>query len=486
MPAHSPLTMTEAAKLQAQIGTSGVKRMGTQILEEFLVELQGAKGRAKYREMALNDATIKRGLRAIKWQLLKPEWRVEGGEGTDVEKAQHFLSSLADDMSDTWREALREAFTCLDYGSAYAQMIYKRRMGPDQTDPTKRSKYDDGLIGWRKWSFRGQETWDGWHFDDDGDMDGLYQLDQYTPAAQGRVLIPLNGMLEDNGENVTAYSLHFKVEGRLGDPEGESMLRSAYRPWRFKKAHEVAEAIRHERDATGVPYFAVQDGGPNLWDATDESMVNLLAYLEKAGTALRLDDQTSIITPAGISFTLVGSPGVPQVDSDKLIRRLDWQILGSMLAQFLELGQSAHGSFGKSESDQDFFLTAMEGILVYVIAETINRFEVPRLFRLNAGSFAGLTEYPRFVPGELQMANIGDLAEPLSKLITAGAITPDAALEAWLRQRGKLPEAELQAEGEEGAVGKAVRWLTRRAKKPEPEPEHEHFTVHDFLGGEDR
>ena len=36
--------------------------------------------------------------------------------------------------------------------------VYKRRLGPWQKDPKKRSKHEDGLIGWRKMPIRAQET----------------------------------------------------------------------------------------------------------------------------------------------------------------------------------------------------------------------------------------------------------------------------------------------------------------------------------------
>lgn len=495
-----PVAPATYSQMSQQIGTSGLKRVGNLVLEEFVTGLQGRYGRARYREMSLNDATVKRGLRAITWDLLKPDWRVEGAEGKGADKAEEFLLSCLDDCSDTWREMLREALSCLVYGASYAQILYKQCMGPEQKDSKKRSKFDDGLVRWRKWSFRGQETWDGWEFDDDGDMSGLYQMDQYA-GAQGRVFVPLE------------QSLHFKIEGRLSDPEGESILRAAYRAWTFKKEIEMFEAIRIERDATGIPVFQVEENGPNLWDTTDAAASALRAYLEKAGTALRMDEQTAIIAPAGITFSLQGAPGTPQVDADTVIRRLDWQILGSMLAQFLELGQSKNGSFGKSESDQDLFLQALEGILVHVIAETINRFEVPRLFRLNQGTFSGLKKLPYFVPGDLVDSTIGDLAEPLAKLTTAGLITADPTLEAWLRQKGKLPEQDMeyaaeqealapppiipgqepaeekpaqddgQPDDQEGAVGKARRWV-RRLRGPARADGHDHYTIHDFLGGD--
>jgi hypothetical protein len=507
-----------ATAMTQQIGTSGLRQVGGRVYEEFVPELQpGRYGRARYREMSLNDATIKRGLRALKWDLLRPDWRVEGAEGPKADEADEFLLSCLDDMSDTWREALREALSCLDYGASYCQVLYKQCLGPEQNDPKKRSKFDDGLVRWRKWSFRGQETWDGWSWDEDGDVEGLYQLDQYSPGT-GRVLVPLS------------QSLHFKIEGRLGDPEGESILRSCYKNYCMKREAELFEIIRVERDATGIPVFEVQEGGPNLWDTADVNATALLTYLQKAGTALRMDEQMTVISPAGIKFRLEGSPGTPQVDVDKVIRRHDWQILGSMLAQFLELGQSAHGSFGKSESDQDLFMLALEGILVHVVAETINRFEVPRLFRLNAGTFGGLTKLPYFVPGDLVDSTLGDLAEPLGKLIAAGAITPDPTLEAWLRQKGNLPEmdeeyaAERQAQEDAAAQAAAEAAAAAANGQPPVEPPdvgaggdgktkptgsqsqegavgkqrgrrrlflgqpsrggHDHYTVHDFHRGE--
>jgi hypothetical protein len=42
-----------------------------------------------------------------------------------------------------------------------------------------------------------------------------------------------------------------------GNPEGQSMLRTAYRPWFFKKRLEEFEAIGVERDLAGLPVAKV-------------------------------------------------------------------------------------------------------------------------------------------------------------------------------------------------------------------------------------
>ena len=38
----------------------------------------------------------------------------------------------------------------ITYGWSWHEVVYKRRLGPKQKDPAKKSKYNDGLIGLRK------------------------------------------------------------------------------------------------------------------------------------------------------------------------------------------------------------------------------------------------------------------------------------------------------------------------------------------------
>ncbi len=423
--AYQPLTLTRAMQ---QIGSTGLRRIGAWVYEEFLTELQGRIGRAKYREMSLNNATIKRGLRAYKYPLLRPKITVEGGEGPEavVKKAQEFLLTCMDDMLAPFRAYLWEGLSFLEYGSAWCQTLYKVCKGPDQTDPALRSQYDDNLVRWLEFSFRGQETWDGWEWDELGRMIALRQFDPY---GAGFSVIPLD------------RSVHWKFEGRVADPEGESILRNCYFPYRWQRDLQISQIIRNSRDATGIPVFQVEDSpdAPRLWDQNDANMIALLAYLEKMGANLRMDDQSSVIMPRGMTFRLEQSPGQSQVNIDETIRRLDWQMLGSMLAQFLELGQAQHGSFAKSQSDQNFFETCLEGILTYTLIGTLNTQEIPRLFKLNAGSFRGLVKPPHFTAGRITETMLSEIAQPLQWLIQAGALLVDDPLRAWVRDVAGAP-----------------------------------------------
>ena len=61
-----------------EIGSSGLRRSGGYINEEFLPSLQGIKGFKVYREMSDNDPTIGAMLYAIEKVVTRLEWRVEG------------------------------------------------------------------------------------------------------------------------------------------------------------------------------------------------------------------------------------------------------------------------------------------------------------------------------------------------------------------------------------------------------------------------
>ena len=51
-----------------------------------------------------------------------------------------------------------------DSGWSFHEIVYKRRMG-NTKNPTTKSKYTDGLIGWKKLPIRAQETLYRWEYD---------------------------------------------------------------------------------------------------------------------------------------------------------------------------------------------------------------------------------------------------------------------------------------------------------------------------------
>ena len=136
----------------------GYRGSGSIFFEEFLPELRGVKGVHAYSEMADNDATIGAILYAIEMLMRQCDFHVEpAGESAKDKEAAEFVESCMNDMERTWTETLSEILSFLTYGWSYHEIVYKRRIGKT-TSPITNSKYNDGLIGWRKLPIRSQDT----------------------------------------------------------------------------------------------------------------------------------------------------------------------------------------------------------------------------------------------------------------------------------------------------------------------------------------
>ena len=207
-----------------EIGSTGLRRSSGFVYEEFLTQLRGRLGSKTYREMADNDPVIGSFLFAIEKIITRLEWRVDPfselgstdePDDQDVETAR-FVEECLNDMSDSFDSALASILSFVVFGWSWHEIVYKRRVGPDQKDPRKRSKFSDGKVGWRKWPIRAQETWMRWEFDEDG---GIQAYVQYDPSGGGMHTIPID------------KSLLFRTTTQKNNPEGRSLLRNSYRPW---------------------------------------------------------------------------------------------------------------------------------------------------------------------------------------------------------------------------------------------------------------
>jgi hypothetical protein len=477
-PETAPAEGDSALQLQKQdkpifreFGRSGLRQSGGTVWAEPLRELEGDQGRATFREMSENDATIGRILYAIEQVVLSVEWHVEPGEGPDGERAAEHLESCMLDMSHTWEDFITEVLTMLVYGWAYFEQVLKRREGPHPSSPERNSKYTDGKLGWRKFAIRDQNTLDHWEFDEAGGIQGMHQAD---PNSGEVVYIPIE------------KALLFRTKPAGGNPEGKSMLRRAYRTWAFKKRCEEIEGIGIERDLAGLPVIQPPED-VDLFSSSDALMVAQYARCQQLVTSIRIDDQAGVVLPHGWEFRLERGGGPKSMDVNEVLRRYDWNITATVLAQFLELGKGEAGSWALGRSHKDLFAQSIRGMCNQRIAATINRFAVAPLMRFNGFR---LETDPAIVAGDPAQPMLEDVAEHVASLAKVGIITPDEELEAHLRQLGGLPEAEEpeeaeqdetakpQIEGGEGAAEAAEEGVSARQPKTAGalirEGKHEH------------
>lgn len=411
-----------------QVGSTGLRRFSGFIYEEFLQELTGWKGAQVYKEMSLNDATVKGVLYMIDKLIRKVPWSVHPAseQPCDVEAAD-FLEGNMNDMDVPWIEAIAEILSMLVYGYSVHEIVYKRRCG-DGFDPTMRSKYSDGRIGWRGLPIRSQDTIYRWQFDDHGGIQGVEQL---APPHYYHVTIPTEKMLL------------FRTTVHKNNPEGESILRGAYRSWYMKKNIENIEAIGIERDLAGLPCAYVPAELLSKNASADEKA--LLGQIKTMITNVRRDEQEGLVLPMQYDvngkplydFKLMSTGGSRQMDVDKVINRYDQRIAMTCLADFLLIGHQNVGSFSLVSDRRELFASSL-GAFLDIIAEVLNRYAVPRLFALNDFE---ITDYPKFVHGDIESVDLEKLSKYLLTLSQAGMpLGPDLELEKYLRKVAHLPE----------------------------------------------
>ena len=414
----------------SEIGLTGLRRWGGYVYDEFLPELFGIYGVQKYREMADNDATIGAILFSIEMLLRQTDWSVQPySSATEDVNAADFIESCMGDMSHTWADLISEVLSMLQYGWSYHEIVYKRRMGKND-DPTKSSKFNDGLIGWRKIPIRAQHTLIRWKFDESGGIQGMWQS---APPNYELNFIPIE------------KSLLFRTRTNRGDPQGRSILRNAYRSWYFKKRMEVIEGIGVERDLAGLPMITAPED-VDIWNSNDPEMVQLRQQANYLVQNVRRDELEGITMPDGWKFELLTTGGRRQMDVNAIIQRYDQRIAMTVLGDFILLGHEQVGSMALAVSKSDIFLQAIRAWLD-MIEEIFNRYAIPRLFALNPT--LPQENLPMLKHGEITAPNLQEMSNFISTLMKVGALTPGPELEEYLRSVAKLPEQpEGDGEGE--------------------------------------
>lgn len=410
-----------------EIGRGGVSHNQGVLTDEFLRELQGQNGIKVFREMSRNDAVIGASLFAYTVLAKEVEFRIDSaqeGEAKSDEIQEFVRGALFDDMNLSFRDLLGEIFTFLTYGWSYFEIVYKRRMGPGE-DPSRRSRFNDNRIGWRKWAPRPQESLDSWIFDEAGGVNGMVQ--RPSPTYE-RIEIPIE------------KALLFRTSVERGSPEGISILRTAYTSWYYKRRLAVIRGIGVERDLAGLPVLTPPEGSP-IWDATDATGIQMKTRSEALVRSIRRDEHEGIVKPFGWTLELLSSSGGRQFDITGIIAQLNTEIAMSMMTDFLLVGHEKVGARSMREDARDTFSHAANSFLDN-ICDVINRFAIPKLVQLNGWP---LELAPTLAHGPVAEISLSELITFVQTTVGAGVMVPDPNLEQHLRKRANLPPAPEEA-----------------------------------------
>lgn len=394
------------------LGVSGDNTHNGQIRsDEFLTELRGKKAIRKYREMRDNDSTIGAVMYATEQVLRDVDLKVApANDSPEAKREADFVKSVLDDMDHTLDDHVAEALSCLSYGFAWFEVVYKRRVGPTERNDKKRSKYTDGRMGVRKIAMRA--PWTVSRFDVDqktGDVLGVYQEGSYSGS--NKHYIPAR------------KSLYYRTTSLNGDPSGRSILRNAYTSYEYLNNLQAIEAIAVERELAGIPVARIPSEYLSA-DATP-SQAAFRQNLEQILRDVKFNEQGYIITPSDtypdkdgsptniklVDVELMSSSGNRNIDIDPIVRRYQHDIARSVLSEFLMLG-SQGGSYALSKSKTDLFLRALESY-VQQIVDVLNKQLVERLWELNGLDYSLM---PTIKAGDVAPHDLREIAGFLRNL----------------------------------------------------------------------
>jgi len=392
-----------------EIGKTGINFNYGYVHEDFLTELHGSRGVKIFREMSDNDTIVGSCLFAIKQILREARWEVRPGDAdvAECKKDAEFLKKNILFMTHSWTDFIVETLSMLTYGWSYFEQVFKRE--------------PNGDIVWKKLAHRKQSSLDKWDFDDVGEVLGMYQ----RPAPNyGLVYLPLK------------KSLLFRTEPAGNNPEGRSILRTAYKAWYYKKNIEEIEGVGIERDLAGLPMLTPP---PEFKiESEDAETQTAISWAKKLISTIRRDEQDGILIPHGWKFELVGSPGTRQFDTTEVINRYNKEIAVTVLAQFVMLGMERTGSYALAKEQTNMFLLCLEGWMD-TIASTFNRQAVPTLFGFN-GISSKDRPLPYVVHTNIHQYNLRDLAYYVNTLANIDGLVIDEDVQNYLKNYARLSE----------------------------------------------
>lgn len=176
----------------------------------------------------------------VEWSYIPPQ----NATPEEINQGKIINEMMKDLDGSTWREFINDVLSMMVYGFSIHEKVYRRRY------KSNGSRYDDGVIGWKKLAIRNQETIEKFIFSDDGsDVLGVKQnlstindsYGRYSSRNSQEVVIPRSKFLL------------FRTGKHKGNPFGVSHLRDAYSSWKYLTAIEEMEVVGFSKDLSGIP-----------------------------------------------------------------------------------------------------------------------------------------------------------------------------------------------------------------------------------------
>lgn len=213
--------------------------------EEMKKELNFPQSLKTFKSMSYHGA-INSPLTLYTNIISKADWVVKPPkEASEAEKKQtEFIRECLHDMEQPFEELVKDILSMNIYGFSVHEKVFRKRYSSNG------SKYNDGLIAWKKLPIRSQESIKKFLFSDDGnEIKGVQQNISNLSDPYNR--FSSRDKLEVNLPR--EKFMLFRTGNHRGDPFGKSMLRDAYLAWRYLTVLEEIESNGVAKDMVGLP-----------------------------------------------------------------------------------------------------------------------------------------------------------------------------------------------------------------------------------------
>lgn len=364
-----------------ELGYLGLSVFDGVTTEEIKKELNFPNSLKTYKQMSYHDA-INSTLTLYDNILGKAVWKYNPPpEATEEEKNQAtIINQMFHDMEHSWGEFIADVLSMNIHGFSVHEKVFRKRY------KSNGSKYDDGLIGWRKLPIRSQESIVKFIYDESGndlkavkqDISGISDpYGRYFGRKDQEVVIPVSKFLL------------FRQGKHRGDPFGKSLLRNCYLAWRFLTVVEELEAVGVNKELHGIPVLKL----PAQYLSNDASAEQKLirSYYENAIRNMQAGSQSGVILPGNhdpdtrqplFDLTLLSTDGKRSFDMDKIKSYYKNAIYTALSADILILGQGSTGSFALAQFKNSVTATAARKMAT-IIKEVIERDLIRQTYELN-------------------------------------------------------------------------------------------------------
>lgn len=421
-----------------RISYSGLLAIQGRILEECKTELRFPQCVQTFKTMA-KDATISPALDYVESLMAQVPWRVkipEGYENTLKDKALYLTQCMNDMEDQTWRQFIKSVSTFHRFGFGLHEIVLRERRD------TEGSRYNDGLVGIKCLPQLSQDSILSWEYKPDGkELDGIKQTIYKPQGTEVKAYTPDEFKLDQFVFIKKEKLLHFKNTSTKTNPEGASPLVGCYLAWKYKSELEKYQAMGIAGDVRGLKalYIPQQYMSSNASDEDKETY----EHFKKVIQGLQLGEQSGIILPNVhdekgnklFELDVLSVMGQKAYDVTTIIQNYRNEILSSLAATQLGLGQGGSGSFSLAETLQDITNVVVKSRLVE-IQDVINHNLVRKLFELNGWD---TTVMPEIVFGDLVKPSLDDLGKFVQRVGSQGLLSRKPETVNWIAEQAGMP-----------------------------------------------